>query len=59
MWLAAVEVEGLERLLDQVASLQKEGGRRRRIFVFYVGSEVDGKSWCPDCVNGELLFRVS
>ena len=50
MGLTSVRVEGLEQLLAQVESLQKEGGKR--IFVFYIGSEVDGQSWCPDCVNG-------
>ncbi|PAV58032.1 hypothetical protein WR25_18801 isoform A [Diploscapter pachys] len=47
MTLTKKTVNGYEALKEIL------GTTSGRIFIFFSGSHVDGKSWCPDCVRAE------
>ncbi|CAI4228897.1 unnamed protein product [Auanema sp. JU1783] len=54
MSLEKKSVAGIEALRELLKELSA-----RRTFVYFTGSHVDGKSWCPDCVASDpVVSRV-
>merc|ERR1711933_209630 len=42
-------IDALEKLLQRVSA--------KRIFLLFFANEIDGKSWCPDCVAAKPIIE--
>jgi hypothetical protein len=50
------EVEGYDAFCDLIGDLEAQD---KRVYVYFSGSKgADGKSWCPDCVEGMLVYTA-
>ena len=53
--IAQVKVEGYDAFLAEV-----EKHKPKTIYALFSGSkDANGKSWCPDCVTGELKKKMA
>jgi len=50
-------IEGFEEFQKQIGTLEKDSSKQPLYLLFTGSNGHDGKSWCPDCVDFEIVWE--